>query len=1490
MEKRFSRIVSGIMSVVMFIFSVVHISGVSAEEEFVTGVLDVTAVSATINDVEITNDTVVNDGDKIKLLFSWELNVGGYKPPVTFKYDLSSVLKNIVLTEGQTITINDAVYKIEGQDLYITLTAGESGRRGSCQLEGEIDLSGAQLVDGNRVTIQFIDKTYTPMAPSLISGLAVTKTADEFYYDDVAGKYYERYTIKVTNNSNVTATNISLTDTYSTGENSIFTDNTLVDFEIDGVPYNGSPAAENGATISLPDIPGKSEVVITYKTEVSAERALAGKWEVGNQAHVDYFNGENNVSADAYANVYNIPMPKINKTGIYDEATKKITWTITADAGFIKEDVENVVITDTPDGTYYTAAYIATVIPGAVSNGDGTVSITVPKANLTDGVYTFTYTTDIPAGSDETLFGAFINNKASATFNTDDSSYSYNSETTASIPGKTEQYVTKTAGEFDKENGTIDWEFTVVVPNDPSIKELTIWDKVDYEADQFIDYDSFSFTVGAENPNLIITKKQGNENHEFNIDFNDGGTNGLNDINDVIGKTIVVRYKTKVDTNVTGFESLTYKNHAHIWIKNAEYKQLEQYAEDIVTPTVVVTKGATGTTSYDKHGALGWEIKISQNNYVFSENEVIRIVDTIPTDHYYVDNSVRYWSQGGSVVITPSKNGQDVIFDVKLDAAAAENLNNGGMLSIMYDTAMDEEKYAELYMSTNVDINVPVKNDASVIVGEDSFDASHTQNIYIQPYKILNKSKTSESVNANSTFNASYQIYINSEKLDIIPGSDDIIVTDTLGYWLKPNGTPTIYPSEGVNWSYDEATRTYTFNLKDETTYSIDYSVTGNQVPVDHQVTPEVLKELFSNTVTLRGESGDETSRTVTISEGTFKSQGTYAYDMTIKGTKTWADAGYADARPKSVTLYIERTRTDIYGVTQETVVIPQTITIQPDANGNWTYILENLTIMDLECNKYTYVVKELEMDGYLVQYDTTAETASTTVNITNTFTAPSIEKGRLTVNKAWVDNDNAESTRPASIVITLTNETTGQTWNDTIDVAGGDSNAEFIDLPLYVYSRDANTDALVRTPCVYSVTESAVSGYTAQYPASFKLIETPVANVGLASPKVVSIVNTLDEEEETTTSTSEPEEDPEDSSDTTSSTSTPEEDPEESSSSSSSTSIPDEEPEESSSSSSSTSIPDEEPEESSSSSSSTSIPDEEPEESSSSSSSTSIPDEEPEESSSSSSSTSIPDEEPEESSSSSSSTSIPDEEPEESSSSSSSTSIPDEDPEDSSDTTTSTSVPDNTPVSSDTTTSTSVPDSTPVSSDTTTSTSAPDSTPASSDTTVSTSAPDTAPDSSATTSTATVTEPVTSVTSYRPVETTTNTSVVVTTTVLITTSHHPIRTTTEAEETTEEVTTTEETTTTEEETTTTTDEAITSASDEIGGVTTTKPVVVVGTTTTEDPLFGDWLDDDYYEGDTDSTEGYEENPNTSVSVNIYLVAALAFGAYAVYPRKKKNK
>ncbi|MBQ8411733.1 MAG: hypothetical protein IJX15_08420, partial [Ruminiclostridium sp.] len=348
MEKRFSRIVSGIMSVVMFIFSVVHISGVSAEEEFVTGVLDVTAVSATINGVEITNDTVVNDGDKIKLLFSWELNVGGYKPPVTFKYDLSSVLKNIVLTEGQTITINDAVYKIEGQDLYITLTAGESGRRGSCQLEGEIDLSGAQLVDGNRVTIQFIDKTYTPMAPSLISGLAVTKTADEFYYDDVAGKYYERYTIKVTNNSNVTATNISLTDTYSTGENSIFTDNTLVDFEIDGVPYNGSPAAENGSTISLPDIPGKSEVVITYKTEVSAERALAGKWEVGNQAHVDYFNGENNVSADAYASVYNIPMPKINKTGIYDESTKKITWTITADAGFIKEDVENVVITDTP--------------------------------------------------------------------------------------------------------------------------------------------------------------------------------------------------------------------------------------------------------------------------------------------------------------------------------------------------------------------------------------------------------------------------------------------------------------------------------------------------------------------------------------------------------------------------------------------------------------------------------------------------------------------------------------------------------------------------------------------------------------------------------------------------------------------------------------------------------------------------------------------------------------------------------------------------------------------------------------------------------------------------------------------------------------------------------------------------------------------------------------------------------------------------------------
>ncbi len=47
---------------------------------------------------------------------------------------------------------------------------------------------------------------------------------------------------------------------------------------------------------------------------------------------------------------------------------------------------------------------------------------------------------------------------------------------------------------------------------------------------------------------------------------------------------------------------------------------------------------------------------------------------------------------------------------------------------------------------------------------------------------------------------------------------------------------------------------------------------------------------------------------------------------------------------------------------------------------------------------------------------------------------------------------------------------------------------------------------------------------------------------------------------------------------------------------------------------------------------------------------------------------------------------------------------------------------------------------------------------------------------------------------------------------------------------------------------------------------------------------------DDSIGTDTDFETEIEENPHTSITINFGYVLAFAFGTYAFFPRKKKNK
>jgi len=231
MKSKFLRVLSGFLSLVMIVCSAVNLSEVvSAENQVYENAITVNALSVTLkrgdNFVEITDSTVIDNGDVLALEFAWETADDKYSPPVTFKYDLSSQLKNISISNQKIPTI-DATYRVEGQTLYIDIESGSSGRSGTCSLSGVIDLSKSSVDSNNKTEIKFIDKVLTPTVYSASPSLSVNKSA----IGDCTlegGKYYQSFSVVVSNTSSeMDATDAKLIDTFANADSNLFADTSL---------------------------------------------------------------------------------------------------------------------------------------------------------------------------------------------------------------------------------------------------------------------------------------------------------------------------------------------------------------------------------------------------------------------------------------------------------------------------------------------------------------------------------------------------------------------------------------------------------------------------------------------------------------------------------------------------------------------------------------------------------------------------------------------------------------------------------------------------------------------------------------------------------------------------------------------------------------------------------------------------------------------------------------------------------------------------------------------------------------------------------------------------------------------------------------------------------------------------------------------------------------------------------------------------------------
>ncbi len=166
-----------------------------------------------------------------------------------------------------------------------------------------------------------------------------------------------------------------------------------------------------------------------------------------------------------------------------------------------------------------------------------------------------------------------------------------------------------------------------------------------------------------------------------------------------------------------------------------------------------------------------------------------------------------------------------------------------------------------------------------------------------------------------------------------------------------------------------------------------------------------------------------------------------------VTGSKTWNDAENQDGkRPKSIMINL---------LANGTKVQEQTVT----AENNWSYAFTGL---DKYSNgkEIVYKIEEAAVEGYTAEYDG--------YNVTNTHTP---EKVEVSGSKTWNDAENQDGKRPESIEINLMAD--GEKI-ETVNVGEAENwSWNFTNLPKY---KDQGTEI------VYTIEETAVEGYTAEY------------------------------------------------------------------------------------------------------------------------------------------------------------------------------------------------------------------------------------------------------------------------------------------------------------------------------------------------------------------------------------------------------------------------
>jgi len=832
MNKIYRRVVSAVLTVCM-VAGFMQIPGFSLSAKAGSADLSTTVTKITLKGNELTDDTIVKNGDPIKISFNWALD-NLDKTTDRFEVDLNALKKtNISISNSANKnTLLDVAFEpvgfywVEDGRLIVEITSEEfrlrDNRHGAVSIEGVVQIDDTNLKDGDPVTIELGDKKYTPTFTTGIPTSEVTgqKAASGSLTKDANGNFVQKFTMEVKANAG-DVSNISIADTPGEALGSIAEIQIESSTTDDITLQSFASLADLNSYLAGKTLPQDKKFVVSYTTTVDHSNTDWNKFK--NTATVTYTDnkgatGTKNWEAWAYPTD-----PSVNKSGVLSADGSAVTWTVTVNLGdYEPEDVQS--IKDIPGlGLVDTTAFDIPFPEGWTANGK-----------------IYTYTIADKAVTDEykeSVSSAEITNTAKLTME-DGSEYT----TTGKVYTEPKPWVKKNAGTYNQSTKELTWD-VVLDPIPVGVTDVVVSDVAG--AVWVVNKGNISNTWKVEVDNQeVITAEKGkgayfDEYLESYDEWNPAQQiklkNSYVQEKASAGQPITVTFTTVI--NDESLAGKVYTNQANVTYKDPVLQETKtqsataQYknTSDLLTKTGEAIGG---------QDSIRYKVKIYLDGYEpINVNDTIAIQESFPDELKMsdtADKTATVEDPWGNVKAqtTPSYDEATKQFTIQLTPDMVNQIGSDNPYLVLTYT-LDVKDRAKFAMDGGQDF----VNTASAKYNDNNI-GSDSAMVHLEPQDVVSKSGV---YNIETAPYAEYTVLVNEDALDLVNGSDYISATDTMGSALSydiasvkvqkyeaGNWTELVRP-DGYKMTYDEASNSLVFNnLPDEAYLKITYRARVN--------------------------------------------------------------------------------------------------------------------------------------------------------------------------------------------------------------------------------------------------------------------------------------------------------------------------------------------------------------------------------------------------------------------------------------------------------------------------------------------------------------------------------------------------------------------------------------------------------------------------------------------------------------------------------------